>query len=100
MSMTVWDEFSQKISELDTLAGIGGLLGWDQQVSMPTGSAGGRAQQSELIGRLYHEGLTSPRLGELIEAVAALQELTLEQQAAVRNMRRTYSRATCVSTDL
>ncbi|MDH5776498.1 MAG: hypothetical protein OEZ57_16480, partial [Nitrospirota bacterium] len=100
MSLTVWDEFSQKISELDTLAGIGGLLGWDQQVSMPAGSAGGRAQQSELIGRLYHEGLTSPRLGELIEAVAALPELSLEQQAAVRNMRRTYSRATCVSTDL
>jgi carboxypeptidase Taq len=100
MSMTAWEEFSQKISELDTLAGIGGLLGWDQQVSMPSGSAGGRAQQSELIGRLYHEGLTSPRLGELIESVAALSELSLEQQAAVRNMRRTYNRATRVSTDL
>ena len=100
MSMTVWDEFSQQMSELDTLAGIGGLLGWDQQVTMPSGSAGGRAQQSELIGRLYHEGLTSPRLGALIEAVDALPELSLEQQAAVRNMRRTYSRAMRVSTDL
>ncbi len=100
MSMTVWEEFSQKISELDTLACIGGLLGWDQQVTMPSGSTEGRAQQSELIGRLYHEGLRSSRLGELIEAVATLPELSLEQQAAVRNMRRMYSRATRVSADL
>jgi carboxypeptidase Taq len=100
MPTSVWDELSQQIVELDTLAGIGGLLGWDQQVVMPSGAAGGRAQQSELIGRLYHEGLTSPRLGGLIEAVAALPELSLEQQAAVRNMRRIYSRATRVSTDL
>lgn len=60
MPTSVWDELSQQIVELDTLAGIGGLLGWDQQVAMPSGAAGGRAQQSELIGRLYHEGLTSP----------------------------------------
>lgn len=32
--------------------------------------------------------------------MAALPELSLEQQAAVRNMRRIYSRATRVSTDL
>ena len=51
MTTSAWEELSQKIAELDTLAGIGGLLAWDQQVMMPSGSAGGRAQQSELIGR-------------------------------------------------
>ena len=100
MPADVWDEFSQEIFELDTLAGIGGLLGWDQQVFMPSGSAGGRAQQSELIGRLYHERSTSPRLGALIEAVAALPKLTLEQQAGVRNMRRLYARAVRVPSEL
>ncbi len=100
MTTAVWDELSQQIAELDTLAGIGGLLGWDQQVTMPSGPAGGRAPQSELIGRLYHEQATSPRLGELIEAVAALPDSTPEQQAAVRNMRRTYRRATCVPSKL
>ncbi|WNM61174.1 carboxypeptidase M32 [Candidatus Nitrospira neomarina] len=100
MTTAAWDELSQQIAELDTLAGIGGLLGWDQQVTMPSGSAGGRAQQSELIGRLYHEQATSARLGELIEAVAALPDSTPEQQAAVRNMRRTYRRATCVPSKL
>ncbi|MCA9468979.1 MAG: carboxypeptidase M32 [Nitrospira sp.] len=96
MTMSVWDELSQRITDLDTLSSIGGLLGWDQQVMMPSGSAGGRAQQREFIGRLYHEQATSTRLGELIEAVAALPHPTLEQQAAVRNLRRTYRRATCV----
>jgi carboxypeptidase Taq len=100
MTSAAWDELSQQIAELDTLAGIGGLLGWDQQVIMPSGSAGGRAQQSELIGRLYHEQATSARLGELIEAVADLPDSTPEQQAAVRNMRRTYRRATCVPSKL
>ena len=95
-----WKDLSLYISELDTLAGIGGLLGWDQQVFMPSGSAAGRAEQSELVGRMYHERLTSPRLGELIEEVAALPNQTLEQQAGVRNMRRTYARATRVSPDL
>jgi len=100
MPHEAWEQLSQQISELDTLAGIGGLLGWDQQVAMPSGSAGGRAEQSELIGRLYHERLTSPRLGELIEKVAAVTNSTLEQQAAVRNMRRTYRRATCIPSEL
>ncbi len=100
MSPDVWHEFSKQISELDTLAGIGGLLGWDQQVFMPAGSAGGRAKQSELIGGLYHKRITSPQLGGLIEKVAALPELSLEQQAAVRNMRRTYGRATRVPSEL
>lgn len=96
MTTSAWDELSQYISQLDTLAGIGGLLAWDQQVIMPSNSAEGRAQQSELIGRLYHEQATSPRLSELIEAVAALPQPTIEQQAAVRNLRRTYVRSTCV----
>lgn len=100
MTTSVWEELSQKIAELDTLAGIGGLLAWDQQVMMPSGSAKGRAQQSELIGRLYHEQATSIRLNELIEAVENLPCSTTEQQAAVRNMRRTYRRATCVPSHL
>ena len=41
MTTSVWDELSQQIAELDTLAGIGGLLGWDQQVTMPSGGGGG-----------------------------------------------------------
>jgi len=72
------DEFSQQIFEQDKLAGIGGLLGWDQQVFMPSGSAAGRVRQSELIGRLYHERSTSPRLGAFIEAVASFPNLSLE----------------------
>jgi carboxypeptidase Taq len=100
MTTSAWDELSQRISELDTLAGIGGLLAWDQQVIMPSNSGEGRAQQSELIGRLYHEQATAPRLGELIEAVAALPDPRIEQQAAVRNLRRTYVRSTCVPSTL
>ncbi|MDT7043877.1 carboxypeptidase M32 [Candidatus Nitronereus thalassa] len=96
MTTSAWDTLSHQISELDTLAGIGGLLAWDQQVIMPSNSVEGRTQQSEMIGRLYHEQATSPRLGELIEAVAALPNPTIEQQAAVRNLRRTYARSTCV----
>lgn len=96
MTTSIWEELSQKISEMDTLAQIGGLLAWDQQVMMPSGSAEGRAQQSELIGRLYHEQATSARLNELIEGVGNLTNPTPEQRAAVRNMRRAYRRATCV----
>ena len=100
MKISVWDELSQKISELDTLAGMSGLLAWDQQVIMSANSAQGRAEQSELLGRLYHERATSTRLGELIEAVANLPQPTAEQQAAVRNLRRSHSRATCIPAKL
>lgn len=100
MTMHAWQELCELVSELDTLAGVRGLLAWDQQVVMAAGSAAGRAKQSELIGRLYHELSTSPRLGVLIEQVGALAEPTPEQRAAVRNLQRNYRRATCVPTEL
>jgi len=100
MATAVWDELAQQVFELDTLAGMSGLLAWDQQVIMSANSAEGRAEQSELLGRLYHERATSTRLGDLIEAVANLSQPTAEQQAAVRNLRRSYSRASCVPAKL
>lgn len=62
------------LGELWDLTRAAAVLQWDMETHMPPGGVEGRGQQIATLRRLAHEGLTSPRLGELLER--------LEQEAA------------------
>lgn len=65
-----WSALVSLGTELRTLGGIGGLIEWDQQVYMPTGSAVSRGAQSAVLSELVHRRVADPLLGDLARAVA------------------------------
>ena len=85
----------EKIKQLNTLmgevadlAGVGALLGWDQQVNMPPGGVDDRGNQMALIGGLIHDRITSDEMGKLIADLASeIGDLDADNDIA-RNVRR------------
>jgi carboxypeptidase Taq len=71
-----------------------GLLGWDEQTMCPPGGRGARAHHGATIAAIAHQRLVDPAYGEAIEAAAALPDLSVAQQAMVREARRARDTAT------
>jgi len=60
-------------AKLKDLGRIASLLAWDQEVMMPAGGAGARADQLSTLGRIIHRaGHFSPELGKLLDAAEPL----------------------------
>ena len=55
-----------KLKEINKLAGIDALLGWDQMVLLPTGSSTARNDQKSALAGVIFEKKTSPELKSLI----------------------------------
>ncbi len=92
--MSVSQEWFDKQSrELVHLESILEMLGWDQSTTMPSSGAGPRAQQSASLAALYHQRLTRPRWSEVLDELES-REQDEWTEAAVREMRRKYDRAT------
>ena len=79
---TAFAELKERVSEIEDLERTSSLLGWDQQVKMPPGGAGVRAEQLATLNRISHEALTSDEIG-----TAARQAVGLRRVAAVRLVR-------------
>ena len=65
-------ELKERVAEIHDLDRTSSLLGWDQQVKMPPGGAGVRAEQLATLDRIAHEALTSDEMGRLLEGLAPL----------------------------
>ena len=96
--MNTADAISELIGHLrraHTLATVGELLGWDEQVNLPAGAAEQRAGQQAVLAEVQHAAASVPRIGELLAVLeapgAALDD---GQRAIVKNARRDYDRAT------
>ena len=99
--MQPYTELAATFARLGALGDATGILGWDAQTLMPSGAAGGRAEQLALLRLMSHEILTAPRTGDLIEAASALErDLGEWERANLREMRRAYIHATAVPADL
>jgi len=89
-------ERQQKIANI----GYGSMyLNWDQQVTMPEGGAPGRAQQLSALSSISHELLVDDDVAEWLEELEDA-DLTDEQAANVREIRRSYERSADVPNDL
>lgn len=94
-----YEELRDHIQETAYLGDAAGVVGWDQQVTMPTGGAPARAKQMSALSGVIHERQTDERLGELLSEIDE-SALTPGQQAVVRETRKSYEEATRVDQEL
>ena len=81
--------------EITALKNIEALLSWDQEVYMPPGGAGDRAEQLAVLNRIIHQKETLPVINDLLkEAEDNADTLTDDEEALVRVIRREYDQST------
>lgn len=80
----------QRIGHLNHVAAI---VGWDEAVMMPSGGGDARADAMATLEGLIHELSVAPHVSELI-AGAHEEALTERERAGLREIERTYRRAT------
>ena len=77
------------------LASVLGLLGWDEQVNLPPGSAGQRAQQLATLSELHHELASDNEIEPLLQQLETdWDQLSPQEQTIVKHTRKDYDRAT------
>ncbi|MGA3006345.1 MAG: hypothetical protein ABSE59_00490, partial [Opitutaceae bacterium] len=54
LDMSAYAELIEKLQRAHVLGTVDSLLGWDEQVNLPPGSAGLRAEQMALMAELGH----------------------------------------------
>jgi len=94
-----YPEFLEHVQRVSYIGDAGGVLGWDQQVTMPEGGTPARSKQSAALSSVHHDLKTDERVGEWLDDLDDA-ELTADQRAVVREVRREYERATRVPEEL
>jgi carboxypeptidase Taq len=93
--METYNKLLSELKRLDRLESIMGVVGWDEQVNMPTGSADLRGEQKAVYTEILHREASRPELGDLISRLEAEKaNLDIPAQAVLRDARRDYDRIT------
>lgn len=96
-----YQELVIRLHQLHRLGGAMGLLGWDQEVTMPPGGARTRAGHRSALAGVIHEKLVAPQLGSLLDdLVPGMADLDAAAQANVRETLRMRERAVRLPTEL
>jgi carboxypeptidase Taq len=100
---SAYTQLVERLRKIHSLGSIGELLGWDEQVNLPPGSAEQRGEQHAAMAEVIHAASSDPAIGAWLDVLEAAPSsrvpppgstLTEEQQAVVRQARRDYDRAT------
>lgn len=92
---TAFKELVAELTRIRTLRSITSILGWDEQVYLPSASADLRAAQLAELGELIHREASSASLGKKIEALEAFGEaLGFDERRVVEVARRDFDQAT------
>jgi carboxypeptidase Taq len=94
-----YDAFTDHVKRMTNVQKAGEVLDWDQQVMMPEAGTPARSQQKAALSTVHHDLLTDDRVGSYLDELEGA-DLTADQQAVVREVRREYERATRVPGDL
>jgi carboxypeptidase Taq len=95
--MSAYDDLMAFVRVTEALGQVAGRTGWDQEVMMPEGAAEQRAEEMAALEQVLHARRCDPRVGDwLAKAVAA----DAVQAAQLREIRRSYERATKVPSAL
>lgn len=95
-----WVEVRRRVGELEALVGTLGLLQWDQQTYLPKGGAASRGQQLAALTGIFHERVTDPAFGDLLEEARQRGDGSAAERAGLRNLLRRHQRACRVPTPL
>jgi len=99
-STAIYDELTAHLRRSYTLDSVVGLLGWDEQVNLPPGAAGERAEQFSVLAEISHAAASAPQVGKMLAALEGQGGgLTADQRVVVRQARRDYDRATKLPAD-
>ncbi|GAA0535129.1 carboxypeptidase M32 [Halorubrum ejinorense] len=94
-----YDALLDRARRWNAVGSASGVLGWDQQVMMPEGGTPARSKQLSALSSVHHDMVTDDETGELLEELADA-DLTDEQAAVVREIRREYERSDAVPVEL
>jgi carboxypeptidase Taq len=94
-----YDKLVDRIERISYLTDAAGVLGWDQQVTMPDGGAPARGKQLSALSGITHELLTDEAVGDWLGELED-EDLEAERAAVVREVSRRYERETSVPEDL
>ncbi|RPI99048.1 MAG: carboxypeptidase M32 [Chloroflexi bacterium] len=97
------DQLKQRLADVVNLRQAASLLGWDQQVNMPSGGAHARAEQLATLSKLAHEMFASDDVGKLLDEAAAEvagMDVSNNDAALVRVARHDYDLETRLPTAL
>ncbi len=94
-----YEQLLERNRRLTNLGNAAMHLSWDQQVMMPEGGASARSQQLSAISATTHELLVADEVGEWLDELEDA-ELTDDQAANVREIRREYERRANVPSEL
>jgi carboxypeptidase Taq len=95
-----YNEFIQRVKDINLAASIEGILEWDQETYMPEKGAETRAAQLALIAGVSHEKLIDPEFGHLLEKVEREADPDPLVATNVRELRRIYNRKVKLPTAL
>src|SRR5215217_7453271 len=88
-------ELVRLVQRAHLLGTVGELLGWDEQVNLPSGAAEQRAAQHAALAESQHVAASDPKIGNLLASLEAnAAALTSDERAIIVNSRRDYDRAT------
>ncbi|MEW9033185.1 MAG: carboxypeptidase M32 [Planifilum fimeticola] len=96
------EQLRRRVQEIDDLESILSLAFWDQATYMPSGGGEARARQLATLGRISHEKLTDPAIGQLLEDLRDYEkELPADSDEAglIRVTRRMYEKAVNIPSD-
>ena len=94
-----YEQLLERHRRITNLENAGMHLLWDEQVVMPAGGTPARSQQRAAISATAHELLVNDDVGAWLDAVDE-DELTAEQAATVREIRRAHEREADVPSEL
>jgi carboxypeptidase Taq len=100
---TAYRELLRLARERALLLSCSSLLEWDEETYMPPGGVSVRSEQRALLAGLLHERTTAPRFGDLLDELHGSPLLADADSPAavnVRELRRDYTRATCLPRSL
>jgi carboxypeptidase Taq len=83
----------EKLQRANTLGSVVGLMSWDEQVNLPSGSGKRRAEQMAILAELHHNLATDASIEPLLQELESM-ELTSDEQSVVRPARKEYDRLT------
>ena len=99
--MSAYRALETRFKRLSDIGGALAVLHWDRNTMMPVGGNAVRADQTATLRQIAHEILTDAETGELLDEAQADEDgLDPWQAANLREMRRSYLRATALEPDL
>jgi carboxypeptidase Taq len=94
-----YEAFLEHVKQMQYVGDAAGIIGWDQQVTMPESGTPARSKQRSALSTVTHDMLTDDDVADWLDALES-EELTPEQAAVVREVRREHDRAVSVPGDL